>query len=261
MSITGKTIVDSMPPLVGNGLPPVDVVFSQTEFEPTSPPTSYTDIISDTSKLVGSDECPYQPVANPNYVKVLYSNVYNINNSLTNDISGIADDNRMYPTAFAVQKYVQSQLTGIQIIDASANNTNIVSTSFTNTIITELGSEANLYEYSLDSISTSVYVYTMNPLENAPRVGASKQILLGVQEIPDGNLIYLYAGDGNAFVVAGKMYPWYQFTYIGAFVELTQIYKDGKWTFFINNYSSVFSGSDVGVVDSVPFDGVTLKQN
>lgn len=257
MSITGKTIVDSMPPLVGNGLPPVEVVFSDSQFEPTSPPTSYTDIISDTSKLVGSDECPYQPVANPNYIKVLYANAYNINNSLTNDISEAASDNRIYPTAFAVQKYVQSQLTGIQILDATDNNTNIISTSLTNSIITELGSAAQVLEYTLDTVVTPIYVYTMDPLENAPRIGASKQILLGVQEIPVGHLIYLYAGDGNAFVVAGKMYPWYQFSYIGAFVELTQIYKDGKWTFFINNYSSVFSGSGAGEVGSVPFVGVT----
>jgi hypothetical protein len=261
MSITGKTIVDSMPPLVGNGLPPVDVVFSQTEFEPTSPPTSYTDIISDTSKLVGSDECPYQPVANPNYVKVLYANVYNINNSLTNDLSGIADDNRIYPTAFAVQKYVQSQLTGIQIIDASDNNTNIISTSLTNTIITELGNEALVFEYAMGELVYPIYVYTMNVEQNTPRVGASKQILLGLDTIEKGTLIYLYAGEGNAFVTAGKSYHWYQFSYIGAFVELTQLYtKDGKWLFFINNYSSVFSGSGPGEAGDIPISNATLNE-
>ena len=112
MSDASVDAMTSLPiPLPSNGIFDVTVNITDTEFsDPSNNNSTYSTYIIDPAKLIGTVDAPYQPVANGAYIATLYENCYNINNNLQNDISVAALDNRQYPTSYAVQKYVQSQL-------------------------------------------------------------------------------------------------------------------------------------------------------
>ena len=266
--LQGQASVDSLPVLSGNGIPNVNnIVNYNTQFNPTSPSSPYSNLVETPSNLVGTAQVPYQPVALPNYIATLYANVFNINTSLTNNILDAATDNRVYPTAYAVQQYVQSQISGTQLLGTGANqdNGNVVSTTVNNSIIVGLSINAHSYNYAYvdpnTGVSTSapIYVFNMDVSENLPRNGANKQVILAVTDITPGTLVYLYAGNGSAFINAGEKFSYYQFTFSGAFIDFTTIYDESKnvWAWFVTNQSSALSIPGVGVAGTSPFVGAT----
>ena len=112
--------IPSLPTITGNGIFEVNnvVPHSTGSFEPhpNNPSNSYSYPLMDPAKLIGSASTPYMNVALPAYITTLYKNVYNINTNLTNDISGAAADDREYPSSYAVQQYVQSQISPMAIL-------------------------------------------------------------------------------------------------------------------------------------------------
>lgn len=252
-------------PLPSNGIFDVTVNITDTEFsDPSNNNSTYSTYIIDPAKLVGTEQAPYQPVANGAYIATLYENCYNINNNLQNDISGNAIDNRQYPTSYAVQKYVQSQIAGTQIIDAS--NTDIIAqTTVNNTIVEKVNQNAVAYTYSYKkdddtaAVSADIAVYTMNNAQNDPRNGASKIVVFadatfgGANAINTGDLVFLYAGDNGNFVYQGQELKYYQFTYLGDNVSFVMLYNSttSTWQWLVTDCNSVFS-SDINVSDKVP---------
>lgn len=261
------TAVTSLPvPLPSDGTFDVNVNITSTEFDnPSGNNSTYSTYIIDPAKLIGTEEAPYQPVANGAYIATLYENCYNINNNLQNDISAAALDNRQYPTSYAVQKYVQSQIAGTQIIDATDQDL-IVETTVNNTIVETVNQNAIAYNYTYTTpapesahVTADIAVYTMNTAENDPRNGASKNVIFadsifgGALALQTGDLVYLYAGDNGNFVYQGQELKYYQFTYRGDHVAFVMLYNSSTstWQWLVTEANSLFS-SDINVSDKVP---------
>ena len=164
-------VIPSLPPISGNGFFQVKVVVPTADaneeagtglFRPTTnnPSTSYSYPLMDPANLIGTPSTPYMNVALPAYITTLYKNVYNINTNLTNDMSEAASDNREYPTSYAVQQYVQSQIAGTQIINGS-NNTLYVNTTMTNTIIQTAVSAAQGFSYAEGDQINNISIFHM----------------------------------------------------------------------------------------------------
>ena len=146
MSEFSDLIIPSLPsPISGNGLFPVNIVVPNADSSFNTPSdvpqsTSYSYPLMSPAKLIGTGSQPYAPVALPAYISTLYNNVYNINVNLTNTLLTAAVDDRTYPTSYAVQQYVQSQIGGSQIINGDGtlgtiSNTYVVTTTLNNTLI------------------------------------------------------------------------------------------------------------------------------
>jgi len=240
MTEFSNKVLPSLPPTItGDGLFSVKVVVPNIgatattgNFEPTvaNPSTSYSYPLMDPAKLIGTGSQPYMNVALPAYIATLYNNVFNINSKLVNDISGQTSDNREYPTSWAVQAYVQSQLSGTQIIDG-ANNTYHVVTSLNNTIIKTAGLNAAVgFQYVSGTNTKNISLYWMETGVNDVRNGATKTVMfadpdyLSVNDVPTGALAFLYAGDSSYFVNNGDRYKYYQFVIHGDCVDFVQVY-------------------------------------
>ena len=258
MSNTSEILVSSLPnPLPSNGLFTVASNIPAGSFsDPSDNNSTYSNWVLSPADLIGTPSAPYAPVALPAYVSTLYQNVFNINNSLQSDIAAAAIDNRAFPTSYAVQKYVQSQLSGCQILSASdpSNNGNIVSTSLTNTLVETVSSNATKFSYSYTAPGSStptvasVALYQMDTGLNATRNGASKIVVFGdssYASTANGNLMFLYSGANSAFVVAGQRQQYYQFTFQGDFVQFVTVYDNmtSSWLWLVTNYQSVFSNA------------------
>ena len=270
MSNASVDAMTSLPvPLPSNGIFDVNVNITDTEFsDPSNNNSTYSTYIIDPANLIGTEQAPYQPVANGAYIATLYENCYNINNNLQNDISVAAIDNRQYPTSYAVQKYVQSQIAGTQIIDAN-NQDIIVETTVNNTVVEKVNQNAVAYTYSYQppaqdgvlpaQVSADIAVYTMDNAENDPRNGASKIVVFadstfgGANALQTGDLVYLYAGDNGNFVYQGQALKYYQFTYQGDNVSFVMLYNSttSTWQWLVTDCNSVFS-SDINVSNKVP---------
>jgi hypothetical protein len=251
------TAVTSLPvPLPSDGTFDVNVNITSTEFsDPSGDNSTYSRYIIDPARLIGTDDAPYQPVANGAYIATLYQNCYYINNNLQNDISAAAIDNRQYPTSYAVQKYVQSQIAGTQIINAT-NQDIIVETTVNNTVVETVNTNAVAYTYpyvdpSGNTISADVAVYTMDNAQNDPRNGASKVVVFadpnfgGANTLQTGDVVYLYAGDNANFVYNGQELKYYQFTYLGDNLSFVMLYNSSTstWQWLVTNCNSVFSSA------------------
>jgi len=258
MSNTSEILVSSLPnPLPSNGLFTVASNIPAGSFsDPSDNNSTYSNWVLSPADLIGTPSAPYAPVALPAYVSTLYQNVFNINNSLQSDIAAAAVDNRAFPTSYAVQKYVQSQLSGCQILSASdpSNNGNIVSTSLTNTLVETVSSNATKYSYSYTAPGASsatvaqVAVYQMDTGLNATRNGASKIVVFGDSSFAstaNGNLMFLYSGANSAFIVAGQRQQYYQFTFQGDFVQFVNVYDNASssWLWLVTGHQSVFSNA------------------
>jgi hypothetical protein len=268
MSDTPGASVDAMTslpvPLPSNGIFDVNVNITDTEFsDPSNNNSTYSTYIIDPAELIGTVSAPYQPVANGAYIATLYQNCYNINNNLQNDISVAAIDNRQYPTSYAVQTYVQSQIAGTQIIDAS-NTDIIVETTVNNTIVEKVNQNAVAYTYAYttdasNTVTADIAVYTMDNTENDPRNGASKIVVFadstfgGSNAINTGDLVFLYAGDNGNFVYQGQQLKYYQFTYLGDNVSFVMLYNSttSDWQWLVTEANSLFS-DDINVSGIVP---------
>ena len=228
MSEYSDRVIPSLPsPITGNGLFPVNIVVPNPDSSFNTPPDmpqsdSYSYPLMEPAKLIGSGSQPYMPIALPAYISTLYENVYHINTNLHNDISTAAVDDRHYPTSYAVQQYVQSQIAGSQIIDGTGpsyptgkSNTYIVTTTVNNTLILNTNPAAG-YLYPGGKIA----LFWMETFPDAPRVGANKTImfvdkgyLTGENGVPTGSLVFLYAGNNSYFINMGQTYKYYQFVY------------------------------------------------
>jgi hypothetical protein len=256
MSNSSEILVSSLPnPLPSNGLFTVTSNIPAGSFsDPSDNNSTYSNWILNPADLIGTASAPYAPVALPAYVSTLYQNVFNINNSLQDNISDAAVDDRHFPTSYAVQKYVQSQISGCQVLSASdpSNNGNVISTTVTNTLIETVSSNAVQYTYSYIAPGAStatvaeVAVYNMDTGLNATRNGATKIVVYGdsaYASTANGNLMFLYAGEGSSFVIAGQKQKYYQFTFQGDFVQFVNVYDNmtSSWLWLVTNYQSVFS--------------------
>lgn len=250
-------IIPSLPsPISGNGLFPVNIVVpnSVSSFDTPSGTTqsdSYSYPLMNPAKLIGDNSQPYMPVALPAYISTLYENVYNINSNLTNDISTAAKDDRIYPTSYAVQQYVQSQIAGTQIIDGTGDlyptgktNTYIVTTTVNNTVIQNTNPAAG-YLYPGGKIA----LFWMETSENGPRIGANKSVifvdkgyLTDVSGNITGNLVFLYAGDNSFFINMGRKFKYYKFVYTGDFLQFIQAYDaiNDSWDWLVTGNMGVF---------------------
>jgi hypothetical protein len=258
--------IPSLPPISGNGIFEVnDVVPHSTgsfEPHPNNPSTSYSYPLMDPAKLIGSASTPYMNVALPAYITTLYKNVYNINTNLTNDISEAAANDREYPSSYAVQQYVQSQISGTQIINGS-NNTYLVNTTTSNTIIQTAVSNASNFLYTNNNgVQKTISIFHMIETKNLPRNGATKTVMYtaanhltdGEDDSPSGHLVFLYAGDNSNFVHLGQQYKYYQFVIRGDFLDFVQtLHYDpdsstsnpniSSWDWVVKDSMGVFSNS------------------
>jgi hypothetical protein len=281
------TVISSLPPTItGSG------IFSVTQVVPNAsgglfapmdnvaPSTSYSYPLMDPAKLIGTAGQPYMNAALPAYITTLYENTYKINENLKNSISTAAVDNREYPTSYAVQQYVQTQIAGTQTINGSSgNNTFTVNTTMANTLITSANSAAIGFSYIYNGASKSISLYWMDTSANAPRNGASKTVMFSAPNylkdsngVITGNLAFLYAGDGSNFLHLGSTYKYYQFVCRGDFLDFVQTYNldTEEWEWIVKDSMGVFSNtvvvgaggngaiSDVNEDMGVPADGLTV---
>lgn len=253
MSDFAELIIRSLPTITGNGLFPVNIVVPNNVSSFTTDPSgnqsnSYSYPLIEPAKLIGTGSQPYMPVALPAYISTLYNNVYNINNYLENDISTPASDDRFYPTSYAVQQYVQSQIAGSQVITGIGTgntNTYIVTTTVNNTLIQNTN-PASGYYYPGGTIA----LFWMDTSANLPRIGATKSVMFNdslyltdASGVPTGSLAFLYAGDGSYFINMGQQYSYYQFVYTGDFLNFVQAYNptSDSWDWLVTASMGVFS--------------------
>ena len=249
------TILASLPSLTGTGIFAVNAVVPNADgsFNPmdSNKSTSYSYPLMSPAKLIGTITAPFMNVALPSYISTLYNNVFNINKNLQSDISGIAQNDRQYPTSFAVQNYVQSQIAGVQVMQNNGvGNTYIVTTSLNNTLIQKVPPIANNFSYDNEVSGTSdIALLYMDTTPNAPRVGTTKTIVFADPTYLKGNsglednLIFLYAGDNAFFAHMGGLHKYYQFVYTGDFLVFVQAYDPvaKSWTWLVTNCMGVFS--------------------
>jgi hypothetical protein len=253
------TVLSSLPTISGNGIFSVAHVVPTASgglFEPmaNNDSTSYSYPLMDPAKLIGTAGQPYMNVALPAYITTLYANTYKINDNLKNSISTAAVDNREYPTSYAVQQYVQSQVSGTQIINGSGdNNTYTVNTTTVNTVITAANSAANGFTYTdVNGEPANIALYWMDTAANAARNGASKTVMYSASDYlrdASGNithdLAFLYAGDSSNFVHMGVNYKYYQFVIRGDFLDFIQSYNSStsSWEWIVKDSLGVFSNA------------------
>jgi hypothetical protein len=124
-----------------------------------------------------------------------------------------------------------------------------VTTSKTNTLITQTPSIANQYRYTYNSEVGDVALFWMNTEANAPRNGASKLVMFADQNnyfydasgVSTSNIPFLYAGDGSYFVYMGQQFRFYQFVIVGDSISFVQAYKDGVWNWIVTSSMGLFS--------------------
>ena len=253
------TVISSLPTIAGSGIFSVTQVVPNASgglFSPlnATPSTSYSYPLMNPADLIGTAGRPYMNVALPAYITTLYENTYKINDNLKNSISTAAVDNREYPTSYAVQQYVQSQVSGTQIINGTgANNTYTVNTTTVNTIIATANSAARGFTYTgSDGSPANISLYWMDTSANAARNGASKTVMFSATNYlrdASGNvtddLAFLYAGNGSNFVHMGATYKFYQFVIRGDFLDFIQSYTVtdgvGSWEWIVKDSLGVFS--------------------
>ena len=279
-----NNVIASLPLTVtGDGLFAVTQVVPNASgglFSPmdgVSPSTSYSYPLMDPAKVIGTVGQPYMNVALPAYITTLYENTYKINENLKNSISTSAVDNREYPTSYAVQQYVQSQVSGTQLINGSgSNNTYVVNTTVSNTLIQTAIAIAQGFSYVVDSAIKSISLFWMDTGVNAPRNGANKTVMFSVSDYLtteegaiSGNLAFLYAGDSSHFLHLGVLYKYYQFVCRGDFLDFIQSYNSttSSWEWLVKDSLGVFSNAITiasGISDNAgsempqPLTGLTL---
>lgn len=252
------TVISSLPTIAGSGIFSVTQVVPNASgglFSPldSTPSTSYSYPLMDPAKLIGTAGQPYMNVALPAYITTLYENTYKINDNLKNSISTAAVDNREYPTSYAVQQYVQSQVSGTQIINGSnSNNTYLVNTTTVNTVITTANSAAYGFNYTYGVDPAKIALYWMDTSANAARNGANKTVMFSATNYlrnsdgdVTGDLAFLYAGDNSDFVHMGVKYKYYQFVIRGDFLDFIQSYNSStsSWEWIVKDSLGVFSNS------------------
>ena len=252
-------VIPSLPSNIsGDGLFGVNIVVPNNNvppglFEPNvaHPSTSYSYPLMDPAKLIGTGSQPFMNVALPAYISTLYNNVYNINTNMENDISKAALDDRKYPTSYAVQHYVQSQISGTQHING-ANPVNLVNTTTINTIIDTTPPSSMSFNYSYKGAVKSVSLFWMNEDVNETRDGASKLVLFNMPNhltnldgSVSNDIVFLYAGDNSFFINLGQKYKYYQFVVLGDHVEFIQSYvaaNDG-WNWVVKHAMGHFTNT------------------
>ena len=185
MSTNGDAIIPTLPKnLRGDGIANVNITVPHSEgsFSPadSNQPDSYSYPLMSPAKLIGSLTAPFMNVGISSYISTLYQNVYNINKNLQHNIQAAQVDDRQYPTSFAVQTYVQSQISGTQILNNASGNSFIVNTTVNNTFIQSVPNASLGYQYiDSDSKIQSIALLYMDTDADAPRNGTTKTVMLG----------------------------------------------------------------------------------
>ena len=280
MSNLADTVISSLPsPIPGNGIFNVNLVVPDGSFSasPSNPSTSYSYPLMDPAKLIGTVTAPFMNVGISSYITTLYNNVFNINNNLQNDIQAAAIDDRHYPTSFAVQTYVQSQIAGTQLLNNGSGNTYIVSTTVNNTLVQQVPNGSLGFQYvDANNQIQSISLLYMDTAPDEPRIGTTKTVMFadttylstgsGPNQLIKGDLIFLYAGDNSVFAHMGGYHKYYQFVYAGDFVTFVQAYNGTNWIWLVTSCMGVFSdtinvtGANINVATNsvVPLPGSTI---
>jgi hypothetical protein len=262
--VNSDKVIPSLPsPVSGDGLftPIHSVPVGSFHTDPLDSSTSYSNYVMNPASIIGSVDAPYMPVALPEYITTLYTNVFNINSNLQNDIENAAAiDDRQYPTSYAVQKYVQQQVAGTEILGlTSSGNDNgyFVHTLYTNTIVQEVSLNATQFQYQNNQTNTyhKIAIYCMDTAVNQPRNGASKTVMFAAKHylidsdgVPTGNLAFLYSGDNSSFHNKGNHYKFYQFVNSGDFLDFVQLYNEtdsetNGWDWLVKDFGGLFTNT------------------
>jgi hypothetical protein len=220
----------------------------------TEQPFNATLIGDSSANIVGTTTTPYLPVALPAYIPTLYTNVYNIQTSLTDSIP-LTDvsSNRIYPSIYAVKNYVQTQLSGSQTLQAGIDNTNLkISTGLTNTILVGVsnlptGSTGNVLFSNDNGVTTYTNWFDINSIDSA-RSGANK-VIVNASALSATYFMTVQLTGSKYFLVNNKKYKVYQFSIAGDVLNMVQYvatsttapYTTGDNIFFVLSYGGVFS--------------------
>jgi hypothetical protein len=213
-------------------------------------PYNQTLIGDSSSNLVGTATKPYIQMALPTYIPTLYSNVYDIQTNLKDEIPlETSVNNREYPTSYAVKQYVASQVFGSETLVPVAGTTPLViSTGLTTTALV-----ANTVEGSPNvSLNGNVYTthFDINDIDPT-RSGASKNVVcitdLGLDASTNVVLVLkVELGLDKYFVVNGQFYNTYEFVSMGDSLTMIQFLSSTadpdiqQSLFFVTNYGGVF---------------------
>jgi hypothetical protein len=189
------------------------------------------------------------PMNLSSYIPTIYQNIQSINSNLINTITA-ADLSRNYPTSYAVQQYVQSQLTGSQLITFACISTDnsttagsvAISNNLTNTLIT-LNTSQGFSTQTDNGTNYHLYMFPAISTSNSVRNGSSKTVLFNGDFTDNcGNLIpYIDLGPNDRFISQGIAYQYYQFTYKGDYISYVQVFDSGYWKFMVTSYQSSLS--------------------
>jgi len=259
---TFNTIQNAIPQggVPGTGqFPPVLNILPDTFNTPTGlsdPPYNAVIIGDSSSNIVGSATTPYLPVALPAYIPTLYANMYYVQTNLKNTIPTdvIQDNNREYPTSYAVKQYVASQLAGSEYLVPDLTNDYSISTGLTTTFLasSDLAQSPNVVSYvdTVTGMTTYVTTFGMNPIDSA-RVGAQKVCInstpLGVVASGQTNVLQIVLSTNQYFVVNGKQYGCYAYSNLGDTLTMFQFVNTNVTPptelFFVITYGGLFSQS------------------
>jgi hypothetical protein len=197
----------------------------------SNPPYNRTLIGDNAQNLVGSENKPYLPMALPSYIPTIYSNIYDIQMNLQDEIPAEnMPNNRKYPTSLAVKNYVASQLFGSEILTPETGETFTISTGLTTTGLNanEANSSGNVITTNVDGQDGTTTYYTtyfdMNPIDSA-RNGSTKNIICLTDLIVTANRVYnmqIRLTGNKHFVVAGQKYQTYSFVSQGDSLTMLQ---------------------------------------
>jgi len=250
-SVGNANIYSALPkasnPLVATGVwaPTANVTANTFSSASGNDDAPFNQVLFDLSdNLVGTSTNPYMPVALSAYIPTLYKNIFDIQTNLQNVIPEIdVSDNRLYPTSFAVKKYVQDQIAGVQMLDLTeldalvehavniTRNTTILkgvpSTNISDTQNStfEGGNITNYFD--IDEISSSK--------------NGSQKMILNTSELSDKYFMTIQLTGDKYFVVEGKLYQMYDFSILGDSLDMIQLLKGNNSYFFVNSYGGVFS--------------------
>jgi hypothetical protein len=262
MSQNHKIIQDSLPkdgvPATGQFKPAVNIALNTFEDEGLATDSPYnTTYIGDLeSKLVGSADVPYLPMALPAYIPTLYENIFHIQTNLKDEIGENVVNAREYPTTNAVKAYVQTQLAGREFLIPNSGTDKVnISTFLTTSFLTAsnvVGANVNLA--TKDGVNVYTTTYNINAMTDS-RDGAEK-LCINTSPIGAGvdndnltdiyNLQIVLDKENQFFVALGRKYKCYVPACLGDALGMVQFMKDGEELFFVLSYGGAFK------VEAVP---------
>ena len=251
-----KIIQDSLPkdgvPANGQFSPADNLVpnsFDDRTGQTTDSPYNTVYIGDTVDTLVGSVTVPYLPMALPAYIPTLYENIFHIQTNLKEKIEDTIVNEREYPTTIAVKAYVQTQLSGRELLkpaDSPTIELNISTVLTTSFLTAPMTTSKNVLIREIDGKQVYATTYNINRIGTS-RDGAEKICIntspIGViNTAGDINNLQIVLDADQFFVVGGKEYKCYVPACLGDVLSMVQfIDPNGKDRFFVLSYGGVFN--------------------